>query len=299
MPEQTRILIVEDEFIVRKGIMETIDWKAINCEIIGEASDGKEAIKEIRRLKPDIIITDVCMKEMDGIELIKWIKDEEADTKAIILSGYNDFEYAKSAMELGVRYYLLKPIENKKLIEAITSVQAEIDKEKKKQTPVTRQQIALRKLLEKGNADELLENMGLVVPASTFVVANIKIESDYDDKGSETLKFTTELLESIDYFTGIDIHYSLSILVGEGNVAMIIFENSGKMAEKSILKNIRTHFASKTGKRLSIGVSCVGSSINDIHELYEQSCLALRVEATIQIILFTTKTYVCLRERRK
>lgn len=275
MAETTKILIVEDEFIVRKGIIKTIDWQGINCEIIGEASDGRDAIEKVKNLMPDIILTDVCMKEMDGIDLLKNLKKSGIETKAIILSGYNDFEYAKSAMELGVRHYLLKPIENKKLIEAILSVRDEIKKEKKLQTPVTKQQIALRKLLENDNAADLIENIGLIVPKGCFVVANIKIDNGCEDKSKVSLRFTTELLESVDYFSGIDIHYNISILVGEGNVVMIIFENNGKMAEKSILKNIRKHFALKTGKNLRIGISGVSEDIAHIHELYEQSCVAL------------------------
>ena len=98
MEAKTKILLVEDEFIVRKGIIKTVDWESINCEIIGEAADGKEAVEKIKALAPDIIITDICMKEMDGIELLKKLKEDEVDVKAIILSVYSDFNYAKSAM---------------------------------------------------------------------------------------------------------------------------------------------------------------------------------------------------------
>ncbi len=282
MEAKTKILLVEDEFIVRKGIIKTVDWESINCEIIGEAADGKEAVEKIKLLSPDIIITDICMKEMDGIELLKKLKEDEVDVKAIILSGYSDFNYAKSAMELGVRHYLLKPIENEKLIEAILSVRSEIKREKKLFNPVNKQQIALRKLLEEENATELVEDMGLVVPKGRFVVANIKIEKGYEEENNVALKYTTELLESVDYFSGIDIHYSISIPVGERNVVMIIFERNGKMAERTILKNIRKHFGLKTGKRLSIGVSRVSGNISRIHELYEQSCIALKNKSSFE-----------------
>lgn len=275
METKTKILLVEDEYIVRKGIIKTVDWDSIGCEVIGEASDGGEAIEMIKTLSPDIIITDICMKEMDGIKMLKKLKEEELDVKAIILSGYTDFEYAKSAMELGVRYYLLKPIENEKLIEAILSVKTDIKKEKKLLNRVTQQQIALRKLLEEENTGELIEKMGIAVPEGSFLVANIRIERGYEEGNEISLKYTTELLECVDYFSGIDIHYTISILVGERNVVMIIFERNGKMSEGEILKNIREHFGMKTGKRLSIGVSRVENDIRCIHELYKQSCTAL------------------------
>lgn len=275
METKTKILLVEDEYIVRQGIIKTVDWESIGCEVIGEASDGGEAVEMIKTLSPDIIITDICMKEMDGIKMLKRLKEEEQDVKAIILSGYTDFEYAKNAMELGVRHYLLKPIENEKLIEAIISVKTDIKKEKKLLNRITRQQIALRKLLEEEDTAGLIETMGISVPDERFLVANIRIEKGYEEGNNVSLKYTTELLECVDYFSGIDIHYTISILVGERNVVMIIFERNGKMSEGEILNNIREHFGMKTGKRLTIGVSRVDSDIRCIHELYKQSCIAL------------------------
>lgn len=275
METKTKILLVEDEYIVRQGIIKTVDWESINCEVIGEASDGGEAIEMIKTLLPDIIITDICMKEVDGIKMLKMLRENELEVKTIILSGYTDFEYAKSAMELGVRHYLLKPIENEKLIDAILSIKSDIKKEQKLITRVTKQQIALRKLLEEENTAGLIENMGMVVPNERFLVANIRIEKGYEEGNNVSLKYTTELLECVDYFSGIDIHYTISILVGERNVVMIIFERNGKLSEGEILKNIQGHFGLKTGKRLSIGVSRVESDIGCIHELYNQSCIAL------------------------
>ena len=276
MGSKTKVLLVEDEYIVRQGIIKTIDWDSIDCEVIGEASDGKEAIGMIKELSPDIIITDICMKELNGIQMLKKIKENELEVKAIVLSGYTDFEYAKSAMELGVRHYLLKPIENEKLIEAILSVKSDIEKEKKLATRVARQQIALRKLLEEEVGEtELIKNMGIVVPPERFLVANIRIEKGYEEGDDISLKYTTELLECVDYFLGIDMHYAFSILVGERNVVMIIFERNGKMSEAEMLENIQKHFGLKTGKRLSIGVSQVESNINCIPELYNQTCIAL------------------------
>ncbi len=275
MEPKTKILLVDDEYIVRKGIIKTIDWDSIDCEVIGEAADSEEAIEMIKELSPDIIITDICMKEIDGIEMLKILKKNEVEVKTIILSGYTDFEYAKRAMEFGVRHYLLKPIESEKLIDAILSIKSEIQKEKNLTNRVTRQQIALRKLLEEGDAAELIGRTGIVIPSERFLVANLRIEKGYEDGNEVSLKYTTELLESVDYFLGIDMHYTISILVGDRNVVMIIFERNGKMSEGEMLKNIEKHFGLKTGKRLSIGVSRIASDINLIHELYKQTCVVL------------------------
>ncbi|WP_236354892.1 response regulator [Konateibacter massiliensis] len=121
--------MVEDEIVVREGIKNNIDWEREGFEFVGEASDGELAYPMIRNLKPDILITDIKMPFMDGLELSKMVKKEYPSIKIIILSGYNEFEYAKQAIQIGVTDYLLKPISSVKLMEAIGKVRDMIAKE--------------------------------------------------------------------------------------------------------------------------------------------------------------------------
>ena len=103
-----RVLIAEDEDIIRKGIAYTMDWVSMGCTIIGEAANGKEGVDKIKELSPDIVLADIMMPMTDGIEMIRQGL-EIADFKAIIMTSYADFEYAKKAIELGVSAYLMKP----------------------------------------------------------------------------------------------------------------------------------------------------------------------------------------------
>ena len=273
MKDTMKILVVDDEVIVRRGIIKTVDWESIGCEIVGEASSGVEAMEKVRRLSPDIVITDICMNDGDGISFIKSLRSEGSDISVIVLSGHSDFRYAKSTMELGVKYYLLKPIENEKLIDAVVALCDEIREKRNTASYMsTKQQVSIRRLLEEGSTQNI-SDIGLVIPEERFLVANIKIDAVYDEK--ESKKCTTELLECIDYFSSIDVHFSFSVLVGEKNVVMIIFEKDGKSGEKSLLKKIRNQFELKTGKTLSVGISKTGNDITKIHELYRQSCQAL------------------------
>jgi len=105
------IVIVEDEAYIRKGMVLATPWKDFGCEVIGEAKDGEEGCKVIKKLKPDIVITDVSMPNIDGIEMITKLKNE-LDCEFIIVSGYRDFKYAQQAIKLGVLDYLLKPIDD-------------------------------------------------------------------------------------------------------------------------------------------------------------------------------------------
>ncbi len=126
-----KVFLVEDEIVVREGIKNNIDWEKEGFQFVGEASDGELAYPMIRSTKPDILITDIKMPFMDGLELSQMVKREFPSIKIIILSGYHEFEYAKQAIQIGVTDYLLKPISSIKLMEAICKVRDIIKKEAK------------------------------------------------------------------------------------------------------------------------------------------------------------------------
>lgn len=112
-----RVCVIEDEAIIRKGLISSVDWAHLDCEVVGEASNGQEGLKLIEKLSPQIIILDINMPIMDGIELLELLPK---DTYSIIVvSGYSEFEYAQKAIAFGVSEYVLKPVDHQKLIQAI------------------------------------------------------------------------------------------------------------------------------------------------------------------------------------
>ena len=120
-----RVVVIEDEEAIRKGIIMSIDFSALNCILIGEASNGVEGIKLIQEKKPDIVITDVTMPLMSGIEMIE--QTLEYNYTSIIISGYDEFSYAKKAIKLGVCDYLMKPIDKEELNNVIQSIVSSFD----------------------------------------------------------------------------------------------------------------------------------------------------------------------------
>jgi len=139
-----KVLIVEDEDIMRKGLIFMADWQSVGCTVVGEAVNGLDGLDKIQRHRPDIVIVDINMPVMDGLEMLEKSIDEYG-YDAIIVSGYGEFEYARRGISLGVTEYLLKPINYSKLYEAIRKIQAkrstdtniknamrQIDAEKKK-----------------------------------------------------------------------------------------------------------------------------------------------------------------------
>lgn len=124
-----KVFLVEDEIVVREGIKNNISWEENGFRFCGEASDGELAYPMIQNVRPDIVITDIRMPFMDGLELGRLIKGEMPGTKIIILSGYGEFEYAKEAINIGVTEYLLKPISSVELMNCMKTVRDNIRKE--------------------------------------------------------------------------------------------------------------------------------------------------------------------------
>ena len=125
-----KIFLAEDEYVVREGIKNNIDWASHGYEFVGEASDGELALPMIQKLKPDIIITDIKMPFMDGLELSRLIKKEFPWMEIIILSGYAEFDYAKEAIAIGVAHYLNKPISGDELIAELDKLSIKVEKSK-------------------------------------------------------------------------------------------------------------------------------------------------------------------------
>ncbi len=105
----TSVLIVDDEKYVRLGIRSETDWDLIGCEVVGEASNGKDALELADELHPDLVISDIRMPKMDGLELAEKLLERNPFVKVIFLTAYNEFEYARKAVRIGVSDYILKP----------------------------------------------------------------------------------------------------------------------------------------------------------------------------------------------
>ena len=125
-----KIFLAEDEVIVRETIKRMIPWEDLGFELVGEAADGEMALPLLLRQKPDLLITDIKMPFMDGLTLAKVAKKEIPGLKVVILSGYDDFNYAKQAINIGVEDYLLKPITKNALLERLTEIRSRYEHEK-------------------------------------------------------------------------------------------------------------------------------------------------------------------------
>lgn len=129
-----KVFLVEDEAIIREGLRDNIPWQQYGYSFVGEASDGEQALPLIRQSRPDVLITDIKMPFMDGLGLSKLVAKELPGTKIIIISGYDDFDYARQAIAIGVEEYLLKPITKAMLIKTLEEVRQKIQSEREQES---------------------------------------------------------------------------------------------------------------------------------------------------------------------
>lgn len=132
------LLIVDDESTVRNGIRHGVNWQALDCRVIGEAANGQEGLEQARILRPDVIITDVRMPKLDGIGMLSQLRQEGNKVDVILLTAYSDFDYVRSALQLGAVDYLLKPFRDQELAAAIDRV-----RQRRQEKPAASPQIAM------------------------------------------------------------------------------------------------------------------------------------------------------------
>ena len=192
-------MIIDDESIIRKGLRNAVNWKVFDCEVVGEASDGMEGYKLINQLHPDIIITDIKMPEVDGLTMLREIRDIIPQSKIIILTGYRDFDYAREAIKLGAFDFLLKPTKIEELNSVIKRAVKELKFQKDKDAefgkfkkifeqniPILREKLLYNIMYEiSTNDSEInanLEVLDLKIDKFTLIIAENEIEVKDDAK---------------------------------------------------------------------------------------------------------------------
>jgi two-component system, response regulator YesN len=199
-----KVILVEDEIVTREGIRDNVNWNAHGFQFCGDAADGEMALSLLETTRPDVLMTDIKMPFMDGLQLCKIVRERMPWIKIIILSGHDEFEYAHEAIKLGVKEYLLKPITVEDLHEILDKMANTLEKErleqerlKKLQDQVEENQAALRErfllklvigAVTSTEAMEKSKSLGLNLVARYYLVVLIKVDLadrseqfDYDE----------------------------------------------------------------------------------------------------------------------
>ena len=216
-----KIFLAEDEVVIRETIKKMIPWEELGFELVGEAADGEMALPLLLRQKPDLLITDIKMPFMDGLTLARLAKKELPNLKIVILSGYDDFNYAKQAISIGVEDYLLKPITKKALIERLSEIRSRYEDEKTQKEyyeKFLREMQAYEKnssrdffeALVRGSMDTMevykkAEKIGLDIVAEAYniLIFTMNCEEDFSGQKEEYSEWEAESLLLLEgFFTG-------------------------------------------------------------------------------------------------
>lgn len=284
-----RILFVDDEIHVLRGMKNSYDWGSLGFHVVGEAGDADSALALARKMLPDVVITDICMDGRDGLSLITDLKSLNPATEVIILSGYPDFQYAKSAMERGAFAYLLKPLKNSEFLETLERVKARLWSLRRE---IPSHFLSHLLQLSPSGADSvaaLAAEYRLHLPGESFFVAILRIdgpraalsqEGDCDAppaSPAEDGAYDALLAFFQERFLGEDPFFVCRKQERHPHMAALIYCRDRRLRE-TLLGNIRElakNYTRKTGLALTLDASGLKSDIASVREAYLEASRCL------------------------
>lgn len=212
------VLIVDDDYIVIKGLRKLINWEKLDMEVIAIATNGEEALKIIKTLPIDVVITDVNMPKLNGIEFVKEARKIQSDFQLIFISGYQSFDYVKSGMDLGAVNYILKPIDKVEIMDILESVSTKVNELKKdKHLLSMNHKMILKDWLNQFDSSlEPLDTLEDIKNGYQFYLIETK------DNSIETIR---EAIENSSDFIIVDVFDNFLLLLSINNAQPTTIEN--------------------------------------------------------------------------
>ena len=165
--KKLRVLLVDDEIMIREGFKRLFDWEAHDCEVIGEAADGMEALAQIDTLQPDIVIMDINIPIMNGLKVIQISRIKHPEIAFVIVSGYDDFSYCREALRLQISDYILKPVNYEEFGSCIDNLKVSLFRRRVAEEPEEKEQRTIIKIT-RYIQEHLAEEISLSVLAEKF-----------------------------------------------------------------------------------------------------------------------------------
>ncbi|WP_070000302.1 response regulator [Cellulosilyticum sp. I15G10I2] len=284
-----KVFVVEDEFVIREGIRNMMQYHNRNYTLCGEAGDGEMALAMIEEVRPDILITDIKMPFMDGLALSKIIKETMPWIRIVILSGYDEFDFARDAISIGVEEYLLKPVGAAELFGVLDKIVLRLEEEKKQRSDhealqkefSSSAQTLRNQFFDKlvmgalSTADALAEAKKVKIDliSKYYLVLNVEIDAngtDYKDL-SEAKRELGKLIKNrkdvISFFRNEDNFLLLLKGTAEENIEREVY----KLADE-----LRREYAIKTEAVLTIGIGSIADRIGGISHSFLDSKKAIK-----------------------
>jgi len=280
-----KILISDDEYFARYGLRESINWEEYGYCIVAEAVDAHDAYEKYMQYKPDIVITDICMEETSGLDFIAKVKATDATpAKFVVLTGFAEFDYVKTALENGVHSYLLKPVKNNELLEKLNEIKKSIEEKQyvektvmnfRSILPYLKNNYLLDVLTGKttshSDIQEKFNNCGISLPTDFYITIIIKLDTSYTTNVSVLIEKSIEncLLEYEDFKCTL-------CSIDEATFALLVYCKEIDMhAINSLFFEIQNNFAVLSNLPLQIGISDIFDDLTNISTSYHQAMNAL------------------------
>jgi len=282
-----KILIVDDMPIFLEYLRGCIEWESYGFYICGEAHDGREALKCIEELSPDIVLTDITMPYLDGLELSQKITDEYPDISVILITGNNEFDYARKAVRIGVCDYIVKPFEKEELLLSLLKLQDNISraleaKSVKEEMGNQKRENVLRKLIHgrhtswSGHLSQFEEN-GIIFGSDYFLVCTMKFEASRTVNLEGISNWENIIVQMLKNKIEIDGHFYVFRDFENNIVILLNFDNEPDMKDyKSYeLTDLNKVVKDSLSIESSIGVSDYCYGLNSVRDGYIQSQQAI------------------------
>jgi len=289
-----KLMLVDDEEAVREGVIHEVDWHSHGFEVVHVAENGKEAMDLIDRDPPDVVMTDIKMPFMDGLQLSEWIHEKFPTVKIIILTGFDEFEYAQKAVKLSISEYVLKPFSAGELVEALTKVKLKLDEEiaerentqslqehYRRSLPVLREVFLASLLSSKQSMAEIEQKsaqFGLSLHGSGYGIALVSIDPEalaMSDRPELRLYAVCNIAGEI-----VAKHGSGLVFIHNGYVVLLaVAAEKGAAAVRNqtlrVAEEIRQSVQKFLKLSVTVGVGTVWSAISGVRDSYEDAVSAL------------------------
>lgn len=269
-----KVFIVEDEAGIRESLMNAFSWSDIGCELIGAVDSGLAALEFCIHTRPDIIISDIVMPGIDGLTFLKYIKEKYASIKFILLTGHRDFNYAKDAVNLGAEFFMLKPIDHRELLFALTSLTDKIMNESEKRRDETRQiQILYHLMLGRiYRKDSIAANIrGMLDHINSFRIAVLQFD---DEQNLDPFKISNLLTFCENSGLLADIS---AVKMDDSCLALFCPAHAEEELSdiESYLMQLQDRIDNFFHTTVSVGLSALQYGYKNLHEAYIQGLRAL------------------------
>lgn len=300
-----KAILVDDEILVREAIGQNIDWNGLGFELVKDCANGKEAMEYLQSNPVDLVLTDIYMPYMDGLELSKYINDNIPNTVVVIFSGYGEFDYAKRAIQYNVIEYLLKPVTPKELIKVLENVHNKLEERNKKSEKMQRLEEAYTSYtknesaiianelsgLVKGTQDTQvslnnLKKHGIELSGAYFRVAVIDIDiyteggtiDPSDKKESALMSFVVENIS--DEIVRLE-HCGLAYRDKDGRVCVLLYTNKPREFERRVSKIfelIKKNVYDSMKLSLSVGIGKYVDKIEKLYDSYDSATVMMHYQ---------------------